>query len=125
MDALSAIMLAILSGMLCLAIPRVYADWLFFKGEVREGETECLPRLLAVENRWVQRHFWHAVVGVGMVMLIEATSLGERSPHLAQVTAVYAAVSLTLSFVESLFAQKVAAVLVGTGGSGEDEPSES
>lgn len=113
MDALSAIMFAIVTTLLCLAVPRMYADWLFFKEQEREGAVDVLARLLACQNRWVQRHFWPAVLGVGMVMLIEATSLVEHSPHLSQVTAVYAALSLTLAFVESLFAQKIAAVLMG------------
>ena len=123
-DALSVLMLAITSAVLFVSIPRMYGDWLLFKEQVREGMMQGLPRMLADQNRWVQHHFWPAVLGVGMVLLIESTSLGEMSPHLSRMTAVYAGMSLTLAFLESLFAQKVAALLVGARGRREDEPSE-
>ena len=125
MEALSAIMLTFVAALLCLSVPRIYGDWLFFKSELREGRMERLPRLLAAENRWVQRHFWYAVLAVGMVLVIEASTLSERAPYLSQVTSVYAALSLAVSFVESLFAQKIATVLVLVRGRREDEPSES
>ena len=123
MEMLSAIMLALIAALLCLSVPRIYADWLFFKSELRDGSMERLPRLLAAENRWVQRHFWFAVLAVGMVLVVEASTLSERAPHLSQVTSVYAALSLVVSFVESLFAQKIASVLVLVRGRREDEPS--
>lgn len=123
MEVLSAIMLALIAALLCLSVPRIYADWLFFKSELREGRMERLSGLLAAENRWVQRHFWYAVLAVGMVLVIEASTLSERAPYLSQVTSVYAALSLVVSFMESLFAQRVATVLVVVRGRREDEPS--
>lgn len=111
MEFLSALMLTLTATLVCLAFPRIYADWLSFRNLVEAGEYDDLRRLLAAENLWVQRHFWCALVAICMVVVVENTSLGTRAPHLAQVTAVYAAISLSLAFIESFFAQKVASLV--------------
>lgn len=111
MDFLSAMMLVITVILLTLSFPRIYGDWLSFQNHLEGGEREPLLALLADKKLWMQRHFGFAVLALVMAKVVGGTSLVEMAPRLSQITAVYAAVSLMLAFVESLFAQKITAVL--------------
>ncbi|GFE57244.1 hypothetical protein [Geobacter sp. AOG1] len=113
MDFLSAMMLVITVILLSLSFPRIYGDWLSFQNHLEMGEREPLRELLADKKLWMHRHFCFAVLALVMAKVVEGTPLAEGAPRLSQVTAVYAVISLMLAFVESLFAQKITALLAG------------
>ena len=111
MESLSVLMITFIAVLLCLAVPRIYADWLTFQNLAQTDECDELQTMMASENLWAQRHFWCTLMAICMVMVIDNSALEARSPHLSQMTTVYAGISLLLAFVESLFAQKIAVLL--------------
>lgn len=119
METISVLMLAITTAMTTFMVLRIYSDWLKFREYLREGEQERLLMLQGAENGWVQRHFMCALAAIAMVAVIEKCTHTLRFEQLAGVTATYAIISLAFAFVESLFAQKLAAVTAAMNGAGK------
>lgn len=111
MESLSTLMLVFIFLLLCLAVPRMYADRLSLHNLERSDEFDEIQRLLASANFWTRRHFWSALIGVCMVALVVNSALNTMAPHLLRMTMVYTCVSLSLAFFETLFAQKISALL--------------
>jgi len=111
MDSLSTLMLTIITTLLFFNIPRTYAVWLSFQNLVQDDAFDELQTLLASENNWAQRHFWCALMAICMAITIDNSDLGARSPHLSQVTTLYAGISLIFAIVEAFFAQKISVLL--------------
>lgn len=111
MESLSALMLTFIAVLLCIAIPRTYAEWLAYQNLLQAEAFDELQELHSSEYLWAQRHFWCALGAICMIMVIDNSSLGTRAPHLSQVTAVYATISLIFASVKLLFAQKIAVLL--------------
>lgn len=111
MESLSTLMLAFIVMLLCLAVPRMFADWLSLRKLEQSDDFDELEKLLTSANFWTQRHFWCALMAAGMAAVIDNSALETMDPHLVRMTAAYAALSLACAMGEALCAQKITVML--------------
>ena len=88
-----------------LMIPRMLLDWQRFRECLLEQDNSGVRRLIADQNAWMIRHGVCATAAIMMVVGIKLIPEIHHFASLADVTAVYAVLTLAMALVESFLAQ--------------------
>ncbi len=112
MTNLSSIMLMIIATLTFIMPPRIFYNWMQFNAYRREGELAQLIALQSAENQWMLRHLVCAFAAIVIVAYLKLHPTIEGAEQLSVVTAAYAVISILFAVTESLFAQKIARVVM-------------
>lgn len=108
MTTLFILMLTITLVVPMIMVPVIDSQWMEFEFSKEEGDQEKLQLLLKQVNWWVMRHLVCALLAVLFVaVLVHAHDQLEQPGQLAIITGIYATISITFAFVESLLAQEI------------------
>ena len=114
MDMFTAMMMTVTLIMTAVMVPRIYMSWIMAEELCVEGELETLRELLAEQNRWVMRQFGCGAMAIAMIWMVKTSPHDLEIPaSMAAALASYAAISMIFAVLESLVAQKIAAVIEG------------
>jgi len=108
MTTLFILMLTITLVVPMIMVPVIDSQWMEFEFLEEEGDQENLQLLLKQVNWWVMRHLVCALLAVLFVaVLVYAPNQLDQPGQLAIITGIYATISITFAFVESLLAQEI------------------
>lgn len=112
MTNLCTVLLMIIATLTVIMPPRIFYNWMQFNAYRREEEQEQLIALQSAENQWMLRHLVCAFAAIVMVAYIKLHPTIEGTEQLSVITAAYAVISILFAVTESLFAQKIARVVM-------------
>lgn len=108
MTTLFILMLTVTLVVPMIMVPVIDSQWMEFEFLEEEGDQENLQLLLKQVNWWVMRHLVCALLAVLFVaVLVYAPNQLDQPRPLAIITGIYATISITFAFVESLLAQEI------------------
>lgn len=108
MNISTAMMVTVTLIMTAVMVPRIYLAWITADAYRIEGETDALRELLAEQNRWIGRQFFCGATALAMLLMVKTSRHDLEIPaSMAAALAAYSVISMLLSVLESLVAQKI------------------
>lgn len=104
----TAIILTITLAAIVIMVPKSYISWSKAERLMREGDTEGLESLLAMQNSWIKRHLICGISGLAIVWIMMNYQKESITNILTDSLAFCVTVALVLAIVESVLAQKIA-----------------